>query len=399
MANTLKLALNPNGGGPALRTLYTCPPGATAIVKSVIASNGTGAASNPSLAVVRSGVPNYLVSGTSLANTASVNLLAGTLALQAGDVLATRGGAAVCAPLPGTNIGTINQLVVSGSTIIAGTTTGIWRSTDAMATWTQVYSGGAISSTNPMAKIGSNWFVYTTATTAIRSTNDGLTWTAGVAVTNAPDWDINGAGDIVYNGAVWGGLNSNRLTTTSDGITWTLQTAFPVADVSCLTWSGTRWIAGRNSTAADIYWSTNGVAWTTVASGLPGTSVSNLVSNGSGTVIALNTSGGQPARVSTDHGSTWANSALTGLLGGGKSFWTGSVFVIPAGTAAFNVSATGANLTFEARTSQNLVSSMQYAVVGGNLVYASGSTIYLGSGTTAEAICGLNVSASLMEVV
>lgn len=403
MANTLKYAALDKAAGINWNTVYTCPALKTAIVKSAIAANDLSIASSTSayLGVRSAGVVTQLTGQITVASSAAVNLLAGTLVLEAGDELVTKGSNGsrwkFGVSFPGS--GTFNRAEVNGTTIIALTSTGIYRTTD-LVTWTQVDPGDY--SVALCAYISTTWFVYTSATAARKSTDGGLTWSAQ-AVTNAP-YSVAaskmGCG-IVKNGSTYAGLadTTTTLVTTTDGITWTLATAFPQT-VNNLLWTGTNYVASRGSTAASIYYSTNGAAWTTVTPTGVATYVyaGGLATNGSGVVIALGNSASSPSR-STDHGATWSS-----LVTGGPThaanmpvIWTGSVFAT-VDSNGWYVSTSGAAYTWGIVSLDN-TSNWTTGFIYGSKVYK-----YL-SGSIKESIdlaltatAGLAVTASIMEV-
>lgn len=329
MANTLKTAVNNAASGFNWVTVYTCPVAKSAIVRSVIAANSASAQIRAELGIEREGVVTSLAPSISITNSSSANLLASTVTLQSSDKLVAREATAPrMGPLLGPSGAGYNTLALAdGSALIQAGINGIFRSTDGGKSWTQVSSFTATSRIG--AKIGSSLFFYTGFASAVRSTDGGLTWES-VAVTNPPDTaTINLLGNILFNGVVYGGLSSGRLTTTTDGITWTLATGFPASPVNSLAWTGTHWVAGRNSTSPDIFYSTNGAAWTTVAA-IAGatTQINRLISNGSGIVLATSNNASGISR-STDHGVTWAAVSQTGISTTLTMTWTGTHFYLP----------------------------------------------------------------------
>jgi hypothetical protein len=314
----VKSATSIRASGPNWTTLYTVPAGKQAVVRTVTATNTaqTSVSLSPNLGLRRSGTVTRL-SRASIATSTSANLLPAAITMIAGDELVTietagdTFGEVVNPNL--TDGATYPVAIVDGNTIICAGT-GIFRSTNSGVTFAQVSSlspGTGFAS----AKIGTDYFIYTSTTTAFRSTDGGATWTTQ-AVTNAPNvaagaigLRISAPGRIVFNGTVYGGLTSaTRLSTTTDGITWTnVATAFPNS-VDCLVWSGTHWVAGRDSTAAEIYRSTDGAAWTTVTARTSsgGGAVGGLASNGAGLIITGGMNGDVVGR-STNHGATWTD--------------------------------------------------------------------------------------------
>jgi hypothetical protein len=403
MTTALKYVGNPACAGTDWKTIYTCPTGKTAIVKSVITANDSSIAAsvNAYLGVSRSGVVTPLTGAITVTNTTAVNLLAGTLSLEANDVLvastnaASRWKTGVTVPP-----GTMNRFEVNGITLLALTSTGIYRTTD-LVTWTQVDPGNY--TTALIAYIGTTWFVYTSATAARISTNDGLTW-AAQAVTNAP-YSVSASktgGGIVKNGSTYAGIIAAQtaMTTTANGITWTLATAFP-ATVNSLVWTGTNYVASHSATDASVYYSTNGAAWTTAtATGVlayagPGC----LASNGAGVVVSAGHTA-NTASISVDHGATWSTLASVGLssVADAAVIWTGSVFAVNSSTTSWQVSATGAAYTWGNPSTDYSAAMAPGFIYNGNVYKSSGSDIRISNGLSLPVGAGLSVTVSLMEV-
>lgn len=413
----VKSATNIRASGPNLTTLYTVPAGKQAVVRTVTAANTaqTSVTLSAVLGFRRSGVLTRL-SNTSIATNLSANLLPAAMTLIAGDELVTTENAG----------GTFGQFVnisfsfalavVDGNTIICCGTEGIYRSADAGITFTQVSS---LSSTTyfAAAKIGTNYFIYQSATSALRSTDGGITWTTQ-AVTNAPSaaatlagLRIAAPGHIVYNGTVYGGLTSTtQLSTTTDGITWTnVAAAFPNA-VDCLVWSGTHWVAGRNATAPEIYRSTNGVAWTTVtargASG--GAGVGGLASNGAGVIITGNPGSSGTFGRSADHGATWSDQTVPFTLNFATFSppvnYIGNNFFVFLNSSNFtSYSPTGLTGSFVVTNALSTSSSQaadSYGVNGTNVFYTAGISSGLRTFplTIPTAFAGMDVTAAILEV-
>lgn len=385
-----------NAGNPV--TIYKCPVGRTAIVKSAIAAstgdiNSTGTFAT--LCTKRGSVVTKLTGGISTPNNASVNLLAGTLTLEAGDELCTytsETNQAMLTLTPSVLPATAYAVSHDSGTIIAAVSGGVFRSTDSGNTWANVYIG-SVSAGAVIAKINSDWFIYNNATTAIRSTDDGQTWVSQ-AVTNAPtlsNYSINGG--VLKNGSTYAGLASGtpRLTTSSDGITWTLATAFPTT-VNSLTVSGGYYIAGTSTTA--LYRSPDGITWSTITlSGAQTGNSAGLSSNGTGVVILARTSSNISRSV--DHGATWSTSTATIT---GITFWTGEVFV-GVTSQGYTVSATGLPLSW--RNSMDYIKNntdTSWIVLDSGPVYFKNTDKLSAENKACPFTSGLSVTASVMEV-
>ena len=397
MPNVLKYAAKQraaaNASNPA--TIYKCPVGRTAIVKSAIAAS-TGDVSSGGITAIlctkRGSTVTQLTGSISITNSASVNLLTGTLTLEAGDELCAYTSSIAQAMLTLTPSGlpaNVTSVSHDSGTIIAAVSGGVFRSIDSGNTWTSVYIGPVAG---VIAKINSDWFIYISATTAIRSTDDGQTWVSQ-AVTNAPtlnNCSINGG--VLKNGSTYAGLSAGtpRLTTSSDGITWTLATAFPTT-VNSLTVSGGYYIAGTSTTA--LYRSPDGITWSTITlSGADTGRIAGLSSNGTGVVILSRN--GSVSR-SEDHGATWTNATATIT---GITFWTGEVFV-GVTSQGYTVSATGLPLSW--RNSTDYIKNntdTSWIVLDSGPVYFKNTDKLSAENKACPFTSGLSVTASVMEV-
>ena len=407
----VKAATNNRASGPSPVVLYTVPVGKQAVVRTVNITNTTqnSVSISPVLGLRRSGSITRL-SSTSIANLASANMLTAPITMIAGDELVTTEvagdtfGEVVTANFPD---GTSNApvAIVDSNTIICCNASGIYRSTNAGVTFTQVSSLNC-STTIRAAKIGTDYFIYQSVSSAYRSTDSGVTWTTQ-AVTNAPSLSIGdriaAPGKIVYNGSVYGGLTSaTQLSTTTDGITWTNVAATFPDSVDCLVWSGTHWIGGRNATTATIYRSTNGASWSSVTArtSAGASAVGGLATDGAGVIITGNEGGSVIGR-SADHGATWSDQtvpiAISNASGGPPVIYIGSNFYIFTQTtlvATYSPTAlTGSFVTPGALT----LGTTQYGVNGTNVFYTliglRKSTL-----TIPTAFAGMDVTAAILEV-
>jgi hypothetical protein len=297
--------------------------------------------------------------------------------------------------------------IVDGNTIICCNASGIYRSTNAGVAFTQV-SSLVCSIGIRAAKIGTDYFIYQSTTSAYRSTDGGATWTTQ-AVTNAPSVSVGAGiaapGRIVYNGTVYGGLTStSQLSTTTDGITWTnVAAAFP-ATVNSLVWSGTHWVGGADGSRS-IYRSTNGASWSTVTARTanPGESLGGIATDGAGVIITGTGNGGTAIGRSADHGATWSDQTVpfTGATSVAPVNYIGSNFyVFTSSTNATNYSPTGLTGSFVstgARSIYNAASADSYGVNGTNVFYTLNGlrTFTL---TIPTAFAGMDVTAAILEV-
>lgn len=407
----VKAATNNRASGFNPVTLYTVPAGKQAIVRTVNINNTAQApgAINPTLGLRRSGSITAL-STTNIASAASANMLTAQITMISGDELVTTEttfdgfGEVVTALFPdGDNNAPV--AIADSNTIICCNASGIFRSTNAGVTFTQV-SSLVCSTTIRAAKIGTNYFIYQSTTSAYRSTDSGVTWTTQ-AVTFAPSLSTGGRiaapGRIVYNGSVYGGLTTaTQLSTTTDGITWTnVAAVFPSA-VDCLVWSGTHWVGGISGTAPNTYRSTDGAVWSAVTAraSASGAAVGGLATDGAGVIITGNPSGDVIGR-SSDHGATWADQtlpfAVTPATTSPPVTYIGSnFFVFTATTVHTNYSPTGLTGSF-VTTSALSIGTAAYVFNGTNVFYTSRGLRKF-TLTIPTAFAGMDVTAAILEV-
>jgi hypothetical protein len=416
----VKVATNIRASGPNWTTLYTVPAGKQAIVRTVTAANTAQASASLAarLGLRRSGTVTRL-SNTAISNAASANLLPAAMTMVAGDELVTTEtagdtfGEIVATTFPDSlgSSSTPGVAIVDSNTIICCSANGIFRSADAGATFTQV-SSLACTTKICSAKIGTDYFIYQSTTSAYRSTNGGLTWTTQ-AVTNAPNFAgdiglrVSAPGRIVFNGTVYGGLTTTtQLSTTTNGITWTnVAAAFP-ASVDCLVWSGTHWVAGRDNTSSQIYRSTDGASWSTVTARTDnsGQGINGLATNGAGVIITGNSSGTAIGR-SADHGATWSDQTVPFTLSAASgnsavNYFGSNFFLFTNTTNVTNYSPTGLTGSFvitNALSTFSADASDSYGVNATNVFYTN-TGLRKFTLTIPTAFAGMDVSAAILEV-
>jgi len=137
------------------------------------------------------------------------------------------------------------------------------------------------------------------------------------------------------------GTGTNKVVTSTDGITWTAQgNPFSTATGMSVIWAGNIWIAG---TTSGIYTSTNGTSWTNRNS-FP---TNGLAWDGSSIVAVGSDATGQIIR-STNFGSNWsyASSGGTIFTTAYGVCWNGKMFVaVGTGTNTYAISANGITWT------------------------------------------------------
>lgn len=336
MPSTFKnVSIRPSFSG--FDVLYTTPPNTSAIAISALCTSDVGLsyanAAHIGIAPSGSSNINWLAQNINVPINSSVNVLASKVSLSAGDRLVSNNTAAILSqPLTLSNQapwgGTASVILSNpdGSIIVARTSSGLFTSTDGGKTASMTFAGAIGGTAAGMYYAGAFWF-YTSNTSAHRSV-DGMVWTT-VAVTNAPQKsNLNHFGSIIItNGVAFGVvLAANQLTSSSDGITWTLTGAV-LPDSRTFTgfaWTGTHWVVTHDGSTGTVYRSTNGASWSTVT-------VTGAVAAHSGGVAAI---GGVLLAVfagaiftSYDHGATWAGSGIGSLTGNCPVLAVGPAFL------------------------------------------------------------------------
>lgn len=413
----IKAAISNQASGFNPVTIYTVPAGKQAIVRAVNIVNTAqeNVSIAPAVAIRRSGTVTR-ISTAAIALGATANMLTAALTMISGDELVTTETSSDTLGIP---VGFIFPdgnssapvAIVDDNIIICCNGNGIFRSTDAGVTFTAVSS--LTCSTNiAAAKIGTDYFIYQSRTSAYRSTDSGLTWTTQ-AVTNAPNAVggtgllISTPGRIVFNGTVYGCLTtSTQLATTTDGITWTPAVTSIPSGSNSLVWSGTHWVAGSTTATPNAHRSTDGVSWTTAltrtASGTVGTG--GLATDGAGVLITGNPAGTGIFGRSTDHGATWSDQTAPFTFSGSTNL--SSVYYIGSNFVVFNASGisyysptgiTGSFLNTNALSIWSDSSSSSYGVNATNVFYTQRGlrTFTL---TIPTVYSGMGVAASILEV-
>ena len=208
---------------------------------------------------------------------------------------------------------TVRSFYVSGNNLFAGTTRGVFLSTDNGASWSALNT--AISP-YAFAASGANLFAGTT-TGVFLSTDNGTNWTAvNNGLTTSLARTVRGL--AVSGSSIFAGTYDDVYLSSNNGTSWTSPSSILTGNnISSLALNGTNLFAGCPVTSAStggIWLSTNnGTSWTAVNTGLTNRSISALAL--SGTRVFAGTNGGGIC-YSTNNGASWtaANNGLVSTV-------------------------------------------------------------------------------------
>lgn len=217
----------------------------------------------------------------------------------------------------------INAVTFGNSLFVAGGAGGVLLSSTDGTTWTSRTSG-TTSSINSLA-YGNSKYVYVGVNGAIGSSTDAITWTSGnigIGIslnylifdgsvfrmtitgggiqrlwtsTDGITWTLNAGSGTTTNLNVVGYGNSQYLyggfggilATSTDAKTWTLRTSGTTNSITALNWSGSLYNYGTNSPT--FGYSNDAITWNTTSAGASNgiTNIGNIyVSAGAGTIFA-----------------------------------------------------------------------------------------------------------------
>lgn len=390
-------------------TVYTVGAGKTAIINNVQVASLLGSTVNVTLNKVatdgtvypiavdrRSGDDvNYWTSSN--ATTSPANMLKGSLTLSAGESLSlsTSTSASFKFPQTYTGNGILNQVYYGdGRYIVVGRNDDnskglVLTSTDGQS-WTRQTFPFAYTLNDVAATTGRIIAISGSYTTGyFTSTDGGVTWTQVAGLSGGHSGAPVG---ISYGNSTWVIFGNNFIYTSSDGTTWTLNSAFTTylggynPSLKNATWDGTRWLfttnygmihanaafttftspgfirggmgaanilyhpasskfyatLGLNDAANYIVTSTDGINWTntTVGTAFGQTSTpSHIISSGatSQTLVMPQSNDARRGLYSTNSGSTWTQYTNNNISTPAKSLYSlGNGYYIQFSQYAYN---------------------------------------------------------------
>ena len=223
----------------------------------------------------------------------------------------------------------IRGLAFGGGTYIAVTLDGIYTTTNLSGPWVRNPLVPVRFSLRAVTFTGSSFIVAGDRGTFLRSTDNGVTWTAGGSDSvNTDDVWASLASNGTRHVAVKGGFGS--IATSTDGLTWRIVTNFPV---DLQNFNGVNFINGQFIAVGSggmIFTSADGLAWTQRSSNPLGLGDFNAVAAGASGFVAVGVNG---QIASSPDGQTWTKrdsgtaGALSGIVfGGGKYVAVSSTF-------------------------------------------------------------------------
>ncbi len=260
----------------------------------------------------------------------------------------------------------------------------------------------------------------------IAYTYDGVNWDANVRYNKQGTIFTNAFGAVAYGNGVFVALNNNSTNVnqfpvwiSSDGVNWRRVEDASLSSIgggwSSVTWSGSRFVAVRNSGGASaaqrVMWSSNGIVWqyaTTVPSNLAWTSV--VYGGASPLFVAVNQNGTTTNCVMTSpDGVTWTNRTVPAALqytsvtwGAGPNLFvavaqteatTASIITSPDGITWTSRTAPAAKLWRAVTFGSNIVTGASYYVAVSTTSNAANKIMYSTNGTTWTGATGPNLEA------
>jgi hypothetical protein len=240
-------------------------------------------------------------------------------------------------------------------------------------------NGGVINATNWTGiAFGNGVFVaVTAAAVSIMSSPDGINWTFPAFPSTPSNWN-----DVIFAGGQFVAVGIGKIMTSSDGMTWTLQT-LPAGPPATTNWAalaygnGTYVCVANTGTGDRTMSSPDGINWTShpAAAALTWSSLSfgnNMFIAGAASGLPTTNT----IMTSTDNGVTWTQQTHPSLPGVGRITWMGTEWLgQPSSQAASGPwpllhSTDGINWTLTTETQPTLA-----PFVNGQFIRTSGSGI------------------------
>jgi uncharacterized protein (TIGR03437 family) len=264
-------------------------------------------------------------------------------------------------------------LIANGATVVAGLATGqLYRSTDSGATWSLVQLPVTVTGYDSALAVGATMYV-TDNGVVLRSTNGGATWTVLARLDTATIESLSFSGNLLYAATLGNGI----FTVAADGTSSSLgTTGLPSLEISAALVSGAGLLASTYING--VYRSTNaGQSWSASNTGIIASVVTALAS-GNGLLFAniLPYTADSLAAVArtSDNGQTWTIATIPQV----QSFVSSLAFgnnVLLAGTdgdGLFRSTDNGVNFALAGN-------SANVGILDVRSLLANGATIFAGT--------------------
>ncbi len=275
----------------------------------------------------------------------------------------------------------IRTLLVNGTKVLAGTSTGVWQTTDNGVTWTQVNTGLTFLDVRALALSGTTLYAGTSGGGVFKST-DGTNWTVfNTGLTNLSVTSLAANSTDVYAGTNGGGV---FLSTSGGNWATANKTISASARVTSLFLNGSDLYAGGTLIINDAHHifktSDKGTTWkatgatTVTTSNNPPEQVYSIAASGTNLLAA--TIGGLYR--STDSGATWQ-------LMPGLPLPILNLAVVSAKSAIYAAAANADGTPFGVLVSTDNGTTWRatsYNLAGANSLAATDTTLFAGSATT-----------------
>ncbi|MFZ1731406.1 MAG: choice-of-anchor D domain-containing protein [Bacteroidota bacterium] len=205
--------------------------------------------------------------------------------------------------------GTVNVLFEDGGNLYSGTASGIFRSTDAGATWKSVLGGIGPSGVYSFISHGGALFAGNASPHVMRSTDGGLTWTETSSENGSQVFNFISKGSALYAGSLWSGI----WRTTDLGQTWEERnTGLPLNRSMTFFRTGSAFVVGMPG--GGLYRSTDdGGNWTDISAAIPDGEVRAACEHAGAVYVYIV---GFGIYKSTNQGITWNPTAASGVYSG-----------------------------------------------------------------------------------
>jgi hypothetical protein len=177
----------------------------------------------------------------------------------------------------------------------------------------------------------------------VAGSNNKMTWTTDFITWTDCTGDVTGSHrDLHYHDGLWvvcrsGGID-HSVATSTDGKVWTKRTSSFVglSFGQAVTWGNGVWVATGSGGTTNVIWSADGLTWTAASSITALTSSAPSIAFNGEVFLAIGGGGTSRAVWSTD-GDTWTDTNTNLGATGSQVVWTGDRFVIHSSSVSYFV--------------------------------------------------------------